>query len=126
MRKIIISSYGECSNFRYAGIGRQLLPKNPLKEIFKQGLFFKILIHRPTDQRTDRPSYRDARKHLKMFLLFNIVAQFFMNCLSENFNSNDSDNNDKGIHQFYCHDDQNGLYNAKDLKKNTIAVLPIP
>ena len=104
MRKIIISSDGECSNCRYAGRGRQLLPKNPLKEIFKQGLFFKILIHRPTDQRTDRPSYRDARKHLKMFLLFNIVAQFFMNCLSENFNSNDSDNNDIGIHQFYCHD----------------------
>ena len=36
MRKIIISSDGECSNSRYAGIGRQLLPKNPLKEIFKQ------------------------------------------------------------------------------------------
>ena len=27
-----------------------------------------------------------------------------MNCLSENFNSNDSDNNDIGIRQFYCHD----------------------
>ena len=27
-----------------------------------------------------------------------------MNCLSENFHSNDRDNNDIGIHQFYCHD----------------------
>ena len=25
-----------------------------------------------------------------------------------------------GIHQFYCHDDQNGLYNAKDLKKTQL------
>ena len=36
----ILSSDGECRISRYAGIGRQLLPINPLKEIFRKGLFF--------------------------------------------------------------------------------------
>ena len=36
MRRIMISSDGQCSISRYAGIGRQPLPINPLKEILKK------------------------------------------------------------------------------------------
>ena len=34
----MIWSDGECSIFRYAGVGRQLLPGKSLKEILKNGL----------------------------------------------------------------------------------------
>ena len=46
----MISSDGESSNSRYAGIGRQLLPKNPLKEIFKKK--FDTLADWQTDRQT--------------------------------------------------------------------------
>ena len=49
----ILSSDGECRISRYAGIGRQLLPKNPLKEIFKKGLFLKNF-DTPADWPTER------------------------------------------------------------------------
>ena len=39
MRLIMICSDVESSISRYAGVGRQLLPDKPLKEILKNGLF---------------------------------------------------------------------------------------
>ena len=38
IRRVIVSSDGESSISRYAGVGRQLLPDKPLKEILKNGL----------------------------------------------------------------------------------------
>ena len=42
----MICSDGESSISRYAGVGRQLLPGKPLKEILKNGLsqFFLFLV----------------------------------------------------------------------------------
>ena len=38
MMLIMICRDGESSIYRYAGVGRQLLPDKPLKEILKNGL----------------------------------------------------------------------------------------
>ena len=38
MVRVIVSSDGKSSISRYAGVGRQLLPDKPLKEISKNGL----------------------------------------------------------------------------------------
>ena len=52
----MICSDGESSISRYAGVGRQLLPDKPLKEILKNGLYFLVCLGMNTNDHEDGQS----------------------------------------------------------------------